>query len=279
MESELKGKIIDNEICLLTEFEQSKSNIKRFVEISFLDAFLKYQDPNSSYFSTSEKNIFEQSLSNSQLTFGIETAKTKDGDIVIAHISPGSSAFKNGNFEVDDVILSLSNLEETIEIYCTSNETILSFLNSTKSNIITFKIKKKNGQIKTIELGKSDIKVEGNSITGFIIKDKTNIGYISIPSFYTDQESINGLGVGNNVFIKEYINRDGVYPLNLQFIFDDNVNYNNAWKTYSDQLEANKPVFSIENTRATNIILGYNEEDRRAVIRCYGGLHVSSGNG
>lgn len=475
LESELKGKIIDNEICLLTEFEQSKSNIKRFVEISFLDAFLKYQDPNSSYFSTSEKNIFEQSLSNSQLTFGIETAKTKDGDIVIVHISPGSSAFKNGNFEVDDVILSLSNLEETIETYCTSNETILSFLNNSKSNIITFKIKKKNGQIKTIELGKSDIKVEGNSITGFIIKDKTNIGYISIPSFYADQESINGLGVSNdvakqiyklqkekieglildlrfngggsmkeatelsgmfidrgpvaisrvrgesnytikdpnrgsifnkpivilvdqfsasaseffagamqdynralivgskthgkatsqliapidegnspnfikltmgqffrvtgqshqqtgivpdielpnvydnyksqekykphgipnsttevtwkhkakpkrdmstvknksvervlkskafdaviafnNVFIKEYINRDGVYPLNLQFIFDDNVNYNTAWKTYSDQLEANKPVFSVENTSATNIILGYNEEDRKA---------------
>lgn len=475
LESELKGKIIDNEICLLTEFEQSKSNIKRFVEISFLDAFLKYQDPNSSYFSTSEKNIFEQSLSNSQLTFGIETAKTKDGDIVIAHISPGSSAFKNGNFEVDDVILSLSNLEETIETYCTSNETILSFLNNSKSNIITFKIKKKNGQIKTIELGKSDIKVEGNSITGFIIKDKTNIGYISIPSFYTDQESINGLGVSNdvakqiyklqkekieglildlrfngggsmkeatelsgmfidrgpvaisrvrgesnytikdpnrgsifnkpivilvdqfsasaseffagamqdynralivgstthgkatsqliapidegnspnfikltmgqffrvtgqshqqtgvvpdielpsvydnyksqekykphgipnsstevtwkhkakpkkdistlknnslervlnnkafnaviafnNVFIKEYINRDGVYPLNLQFIFDDNVNYNIAWKTYSDQLEANLPEFSVENTSATDTILGYNEEDRRA---------------
>ena len=40
LESELKGKIIDNEICLLTEFEQSKGNIKRFVEISFLYVIL-----------------------------------------------------------------------------------------------------------------------------------------------------------------------------------------------------------------------------------------------
>lgn len=199
LEKEIKPKVIDNEICLLQELENSLGGINRFTEVSFLDALVKYQDPNSAYLSASDKTLFEKSVSNSQFSYGIETTKNNDGDIVISHISPGSTAFKNGEFEVNDVILSLTNKSETIESYCLSNETITSFINDYNINEITFRIKKKNGQIKSIKLGKSSLEVEGNSITGFVLSETVNIGHIQIPSFYTDTESINGLGVANDV--------------------------------------------------------------------------------
>lgn len=199
LEAQLKQKIIDNEICLLNELEQSKGSVSQLIEVAFLDAFLKYQDPNSAYFSTSDKNLFEQSVSNSQLSFGISTEKKKNGDIIIAYLAPGSAAFKHGSFDVNDVILSLQSDEDMLETYCTSNETVLSFINNSNTNTVTFRIKKKDGEIKSIKLNKTSIEIEGNSITGYLIEGKTKIGYINIPSFYTDLESANGLGVANDV--------------------------------------------------------------------------------
>lgn len=221
LEADVKQKIIDNEICLLNELEQSKSSIRRFVEEAFLDAYLKYQDPNSAYLSASDKVLFEQSVANSQSTFGIQTSKKKNGDIIISHISPGSSAFKNGNLDVNDIIIALSNSTETIETYCTSNATIERFINNEHTNEITFKVKKKDGQVLSIQLKKSAIKVETNTIIGYILHGEKQIGYLSIPSFYTDTESINGLGVSNDVAKQIYkLQREHIEGLIIDLRFN-----------------------------------------------------------
>ncbi|MBV7270590.1 S41 family peptidase [Winogradskyella luteola] len=199
LETSIKQKIIDNEICLLNELESSKGSIENFVNAAFLNAFLKYQDPNSIYLSNSDKNLFEESVSNSQLSFGIKTIKKKNGDIIIANIVPGSSAFKHGGFEINDVIISLKSTKASLDTYCTSNETVTSFINDGNIKSMAFKIKKQSGQIKTLKLTKSKVNIEGNSITGYLLEGDHTIGYINIPSFYTDLESLNGLGVSNDV--------------------------------------------------------------------------------
>ncbi len=221
LEATLKQKIIANEICLLNELEQSKGSITRLLEVTFLDVFLKYQDPNSAYFSGADKNIFEQSISNSQLSFGISTEKRKNGDIVISYIAPGSAAFKHGEFEINDVILALHSTDKTLDTYCTSNKAILSFINNNNTNALTFKIKKQNGQIKSIKLVKTTINIESNSITGYIIKGEHKIGYINIPSFYTDLESVNGLGVANDVAKQIYkLQRENIEGLILDLRYN-----------------------------------------------------------
>lgn len=221
LEAEIKDKIIQNEICLLDELLQTKGSVPNMVESAFLDAFLKYQDPNSSYFLASEKNIFYQSLSNSKLSFGITTSKKKNGDIVISYITPGSSAFKNGGLDVEDVILEIQNKNETLETYCTSNETIRNFIDDVSSNIMTFKIKKQDGQIKSIKLRKTEIEVEENSITGYVLTGDEAIGYINIPSFYTDTESLNGLGVANDVAKQLYkLQKENIQGLIIDLRFN-----------------------------------------------------------
>jgi carboxyl-terminal processing protease len=221
LETSIKQKIIDNEICLLNELEQSNGNLQNFVQTSFLDAFLKYQDPNSSYLSSSDKNLFEQSVTSSQLSFGITTTKKANGDIVIASIAPGSSAFKNGNFEVNDVIITLNSGKELLETYCTSNETITSFLNNAEINAMSFKIKKQSGQIKEVELTKNEVNSEDNVITGYVLSGEINIGYINIPSFYTDLESVNGLGVSNDVAKQIYkLQRETIEGLIIDLRFN-----------------------------------------------------------
>lgn len=199
LEAEAKPKIIQNQLCLLDELLHKNGGMAVFVQESFLNAFANYQDPNSFFFNDSDKSQFEDSVSNHQLTFGIDTAKNKNGDIVIAYIAPGSAAFLNGNFEENDVIKSLTSPTQTLETFCVSNEDISAFTANEKNETIIFKIKKQNGAIQEIALTKTELKVEQNSCTAFIIKEKSNFAYLNIPSFYTDFDSPGGNGLAHDV--------------------------------------------------------------------------------
>src|SRR5690606_9880516 len=199
LEKELKPKIIQNQLCLIDEMLQKNGSLDVMVQELFLNAFTSYQDPNSSFFNDVDKTLFEASVSNSQLTFGITTTKNKDGDIVIAHISPGSPASLNGNFEDNDIIKSLTAKKQVLETYCVSNDDITAFISDEKNNTIIFKLKKQNGSIQDVELINSILKVEENTTTGYVLQSTTNVGYIKIPGFYTDLESPNGLGLANDV--------------------------------------------------------------------------------
>ncbi|WP_452225969.1 carboxy terminal-processing peptidase [Lacinutrix cladophorae] len=201
-ENSNKEKIIDNQICLLYEILNQEGGISNLVTENFLNAFIQYQDPNSTYFNETEKTVFENSLAIQQETFGILTKKNKNGEIVISHIIPGSSAFKNGAFEEDDVIKSLTSKDNVLQIHCIKNEDIIRFLNNSDNKTVTFKIKKSNGSILDIELNKTVLKVEENSITGYIIGEDVTFGYIKIPSFYTNLESYNKRGLTTD-FAKE----------------------------------------------------------------------------
>lgn len=199
LETEIKPKIIQKEICKLETLENRLGSVDAFVKQSFLNAFLHYQDPNSSFFTPTEKEMFENALSNDQYSFGISTTKTNNGDIIITHITPGSAAFHDGNLEVNDIIKSLKFNTETLETFCVSNEDVTAFTNHKDHDTIIFKIKKQNGAVMDIELTKTLTKTEENAVTGFVLEDDTRLGYINIPSFYSNFESPSGTGLANDV--------------------------------------------------------------------------------
>ena len=199
LETEAKLKIIKNELCLLNEILHKSGGIKKFTEESFLNALVQYNDPNSTFFNDSEKIEFENELSKSQLSFGIITSKNNNGDIIISGIIPGSSAFKNGLLEEEDILKTLTSNNATLETLCVSNNDILAFTNAEANRTITFTVKKKNGTLKEVTLTKSKIRVDDNAIRGYLLGDNSNIGYIKIPSFYTNNESPNGRGLTQDI--------------------------------------------------------------------------------
>lgn len=221
LEADLKPKVIANQLCLLDEALHETKGFGTYVEEIFLNALLNYEDPNSSFFNDSEKTEFEGNLANNQLSFGIHTTKNSEGEIVIAYIVPGSAAFHNGSFEENDVIKSLSSGSTNLETYCVSNDDILSFINSEKHKTVTFKIKKSDGSIEDIELTKMVTKVQDNSLRGYILEDSEDFGYIKVPSFYTDMESPEGLGVANDFANELYkLNQEGIKGLVIDLRFN-----------------------------------------------------------
>lgn len=221
LEAQLKPKILQKEICKLDALENRLGSVDTFVKQTFLNAYLHYQDPNSTFFTANEKDMFENGLSNDQYSFGIITTKNDNGDIVIAHITPGSAAFHNGNFEVNDIIKSLKFDTEILETYCVSNDDVIAFTSDKNHHTIVFKIKKENGTIEDIELTKTITKVEENAVIGFILEDNSRVGYINIPSFYSNFESPNGRGLANDVAKELYkLQKENIEGLILDLRFN-----------------------------------------------------------
>jgi len=221
VEPALRLKVIDRELCKINELLFPENGLDTYVNNQFLDAYLKYQDPNSSFFTNEEKEVYQNDLATQKKSFGVVTQKNRNGEIVISTIIPGSSAYKNGRLEEGNILLNLKSLDSELQINCISNKDVVIFLTDEKNKNIKFTVKDKNEAIKTIILTKTEIKVTENAVTGFIInKNNLKIGYIKIPSFYTDYSSPNGRGVSSDVAKEIYkLQKEGIEGLiiDLQF--------------------------------------------------------------
>lgn len=226
-----KTKVLSREICSLEEIKNQNGGIDQFVKEAFLNAYCQYHDPHSLFFNGSDKQAFERSVATNQETFGIETTKTKKGEVVISYITPGSPAFKNGKIETNDIVKSLTSNEVVLETLCVSNKDITDFMNHENHHTITFKIKKKNGTIHHIKLTRKSTKIEDNTINSFILSNKRDLGYINIPSFYTDLESPNGFGVANDIAKEIYkLQKENIGGLILDLRFNSGGSMSEAFK-------------------------------------------------
>lgn len=198
-EKTYREQVIEGALCHLDEISSAKNGLQQQLEDALLDAYAKYQDPHSSFLDTQDKNEYEAELSTSQVSTGVQTFKNKDGAIEVSYITPGSSAFKNRKITEGDIITTVIIQDNTIDLSCFSNDELQRQLQDTSIDEVTFNIRKSDGVLTQITLVKSKIDVEENNLTGFVISGEQRIGFISIPSFYTDYESPNGLGMANDV--------------------------------------------------------------------------------
>ncbi|WP_121665361.1 S41 family peptidase [Mesonia aquimarina] len=231
LEKKLKPKIIEKELCQLNEFLAKEGGISKFTTHAFLNAFVKYQDPNSTFFNDAERVGFESAIASNQESFGFSTDKNDEGEIVVRYITPGSPAFKHADFEVDDIIKKLESNGDVLKTFCVSNDDIQNFTRGKNHKTITFTLKKKSGRIQKVKLTRTLQKVQENSITGFLLEKDQKIGYVKLPSFYTDLESPNGLGVANDVAKQLYkLQQENIEGL----IIDLRFNGGGAMKEASD---------------------------------------------
>lgn len=199
LERKTRPVIFEKLQCQLDEIHNTEGGLERFVTETFLNAFANYHDPNSTFFNNADKSMFEDSVSTTTMSFGLYTDKTEDGEIVISYITPGGAAQFEGNLEEGDVIRSLASGTALVDTNCISNEEIVAFLSDTNHKRVVFRVKKKDGSIKSVTLSKKADKPVENLTRGYVMDRDFPVGYISIASFYTNFESPNGMGVANDV--------------------------------------------------------------------------------
>ena len=204
-EQAFNEKAIEFSKAIILNFQKNNNELikdaNKTVETTLLNAIALRHDPHSNYFNKEQNNDFNKQLSSKIESFGFYLKDNDNGNIQISYIEPGGSAWISNEVNEGDIFVSvkIGSIESSSDGNAAYD--IQSKLDNTSENKIILSLKKQNGQVKVIELIKQKTASLDNTVKGYILKSKLgNIGYISLPSFYTaDMSSQNAPGCANDV--------------------------------------------------------------------------------
>lgn len=185
-------------------FEANKT-----VETDLLNAIALRHDPHSNYFNQEQNKEFTKQLSAQVESFGFYLSEDDDGNIKVVYIEPGGSAWTSNEVNEGDLFISVRMAGNVITNDGNTAEDIQDKIDKTNENKLELTLKKQNGQLKTVKLIKQKTASVDNTVKGYVLKNKSgNVGYISLPSFYTDMEQNTAPGCANDV-AKEILKLEG----------------------------------------------------------------------
>lgn len=179
----------------------SKLDAKVWFE-SYLNAITGYFDPHSNYFSPKDKEDFNMQMSGKYEGIGARLGQEKDF-VKVTSIIPGGPAAKNKELEVDDLILRVTqDGAEPKEVIGMRVDEVVTFIRGKKGTGVTVSVKKKDGTSKEIHLVRDEVVLEEGWAKSSILEIPgmtEKIGFISLPSFYSDFEDNNGKSCSRDV--------------------------------------------------------------------------------
>lgn len=203
-----------SEIDLTAELEKSIAWVERtfgsyfdemnltedYFETSYINAIAECFDPHSNYFNESVRQDYTEELTSERRIFGINYSKNEKEEYVITGITPGSSAWFNDGIKVGDVVLKITESDgTTIEPSSSTRTEITEFFFQVSTDTIEILLKSE-GEKSKVTLTKSVVYSDDDIIKSAILSsDESNIGYISLPDFYTNWTDTSNLGCANDV--------------------------------------------------------------------------------
>jgi carboxyl-terminal processing protease len=178
----------------------ASNGIASYLEENLLQAIIATCDPHSDYFTPIVNEHFKEGLSTTQEIYGFTFQENKDEHLEIVAIMPGSPAWKSNNINIGDQILKiklLNKLEVDVSDYET--EEFNNLLDNTIEKEMDITVLKKSGETIETHLKKAIVRSEENTVNGYVLTEKYPIGYISLPSFYTDFSRYTSNGCANDV--------------------------------------------------------------------------------
>jgi carboxyl-terminal processing protease len=166
---------------------------KRLRKISARERFSEYAnaitgvyDPHTQYFAPKEKKRFDQTMSGQFEGIGARLQQ-KDGVLKVSEIIVGSPSFKQGELKAgDDIIKVAQGTAEPVDITNMDMEEAIELIKGKKGTEVRLTVKKTDNSIKIIPIIRDVIELEETFAKSAILENKNKIGYIYLPSFYTD---------------------------------------------------------------------------------------------
>jgi carboxyl-terminal processing protease len=178
---------IKRETCRIKLKTNPAGGIKECTGSIYLKAIASAFDPHTEYMSFTDKKQFESDLSKESGSFGIRVSFNIIGEIEINEVLPGGPAWNSNKINEGDVVLGIKKSDGTaIDLRCATLSDVYGLLSSIGNKQTDFAIRKKSGKIMTVPLKKEILDVEENTIRSYVLKGKSSVGYIYLPSFYAD---------------------------------------------------------------------------------------------
>ena len=197
--NEMAAEALKNTREFYDRYLESLGQLDNYFELGYINAIAQAYDPHSSYFNAELREEFTDELSSSQYVFGITYGKTIEGEVEITEILPGSSAWYAEEVNEGDVILSITSADgQYVNTKHEEIENLSTFFATLTTDTIYLELKTEEGS-KDVELVRSNVYSDNDIIKSAMLKGDKNIGYISLPDFYSNWTDTNMLGCANDV--------------------------------------------------------------------------------
>ena len=193
-------RLLEQRFKMITSGE---GGIEKFVGDEYCKAIALSYDPHTEYFPLKEKEDFEARLGHDRMVFGFTCKEGDDGSVEIDNIFPGSPAFKSGQINKGDQLLSVQwENKAAIEIGFAGLRQASEILAMSNHEKAILKLRKPDGTERSVALYKEEMQDDdANKVKSLVLRGEKTIGFISLPSFYQDWEgaSSGNKGCANDV--------------------------------------------------------------------------------
>ena len=200
LEAATREKIKKTELKALKRTLDYPAGFQGLVTELYLNAVATSFDPHTNYFSPQEKEEFQAELSTEAYFFGIVFEEDESGKILVDKLSPGGAAWKSGEINNGDELLSLHwEGKEVQDMTGASLEEVYEVLDQSIHDKLLFRFRKADGTVSMVFLRKEKSENDENIVKSFVLKGEKKIGYILLPSFYAEWENEKGSSCANDV--------------------------------------------------------------------------------
>lgn len=177
-------------LCLMDlDNEIDEKVVRDQVFLAYYKAIAHAFDPHTVYLSASDNQMFASLVSNEIESFGFDIERGESGFLEVSQIFPGGPAWNSNQMNEGDVIVAINPQANNTEIhgFCANVTAVASVLNDPKVKLASFRLRKLGGQEIVVQLKKELVDVAENNIQSLILEADKKVGYIYLPSFYTNE--------------------------------------------------------------------------------------------
>lgn len=166
---------------------------------TFANAITAVYDPHTEYFAPKEKKKFDQLMSGQFEGIGARL-QTKDGVLTVSEIIVGSPSYKQGELKAGDQIIKVAQGSgEPVDVTNLEIDEAIEFIKGKKGTEVRLTVKKTDNSTKVISIIRDVIEIEETFAKSALLENKNKIGYIYLPSFYTDFTRTGARGCANDM--------------------------------------------------------------------------------
>jgi len=152
----------------------------------YINSCIAVFDPHTNYLPPYDQETFEIQMSGKLEGIGAQLSD-RDGQITVVKIVSGSASWRQGELEVNDVILKVAQEgEEPVDIVDMRLEDAVKLIRGPKGTTVELTIQKVDGSIVEIPIVRDVVVLRETYAKSAVLEDSARVGYIRLPKFYLD---------------------------------------------------------------------------------------------
>ncbi len=154
----------------------------------YLSTFAQIFDPHSGYFSPKDKEDYDINIGGRLEGIGARLSQSDDY-VKVSMIVPGGPAWKEGELEVDDLIMVVTEEgKDPVDLIGMRVDDAVQYIRGPKGTTVVLTVKKKDGTVLDISIERDEVIIDASFARSVILDlddQVQDIGYIRLPAFYS----------------------------------------------------------------------------------------------